>query len=347
MAPGRRLLAGLGLALGASLAPASCAPPAGETPEAAGSGPDPPQVAPEPSWEAALGRLQAAAALPSPPESWGTEAQRQLLRQVEARQGLVRLQPGNDELLFEIAQLYSRALFPASALQVLGLMLADDPDHAGALYLAAECLQADRRPEDAVALLHRVLELAPQHPTAHALLAAVLDRLGRPAEAAEAARAGLELQPFHGGLKLLLGRLAWESGSLAEADELLGEAVSNAPDSMEARYARARFLEERGRLEEAAVEAAAHARLSRLDDLGLPAGLGRDERSLALARAYLEDGEPDRAEEELRALLARGADPAGFRLLQELLEAQERDAGAELRALAEAHPHLRGLEARR
>lgn len=158
---------------------------------------------------------------------------------------------------------------------------------------------------------------------------------------------GLELQPFHGGLKLLLGRLAWESGSLAEADELLGEAVSNAPDSMEARYARARFLEERGRLEEAAVEAAAHARLSRLDDLGLPAGLGRDERSLALARAYLEDGEPDRAEEELRALLARGADPAGFRLLQELLEAQERDAGAELRALAEAHPHLRGLEARR
>jgi len=103
-----------------------------------------------------------------------------------------------------------------------------------------------------------------------------------------------------------------------------------------------RLLRELGRESEAQAEQAAHERLARLDDLGLPADTAPLERRLALARAWIADGELQLAETELRALLTASYHPSAVETLRALLKDDGREARAELEALERDHPHLAG-----
>ncbi len=274
-------------------------------------------------------RLVAQAAIPAHPSAWGTEGQHALLARASTLRLLAEHRTDDVELLLELARLYRAALFPERSLQLVGLALRAEPDDPRALFEGALGLLDRQEPAAAEALLAGLLERDPRNLPALRERARVLRRLGDAEGARRAAEAGLGVSAFDGDLKLVLGQLALEAGDAAQAEPLLAAAVRALPESLEARYAHASALRELGRFEEADAQAAVHARLARIDDLGLPAGTSAHDRALALAQADLAAGEIERAEAELRALVVeRERSPAALALLEELWRARGDDVEA-------------------
>jgi len=201
-------------------------------------------------------------------------------------------------------------------------LLADRPDHAGALhYLGTVALQTgaperavglirrslERTPDDAeawdhlglalreigrdeeaAASLRRALDLRPDAPAAWSNLAAVLLDLGAPEEAAAAARRALDLSPELPGAHCNLGHALRELGRLGEAEACWRRALSLDANHVSALAGLAE-LTPRGENDPT---------VGRLEAIASGAATGRRERELVhftLARVWDEAGQPAQA----------------------------------------------------
>jgi tetratricopeptide (TPR) repeat protein len=102
---------------------------------------------------------------------------------------------------------------PQNALSTIDRVLADDPDHLGALELKARCEWQAGDHEAVVRTLRHLIALNPYEPGYHSLLGSALQCLGRYGEAARA----LERAAGAPGQEEMLADLrAWQAGLVAE-----------------------------------------------------------------------------------------------------------------------------------
>ena len=277
---------------------------------------------------------------PAPPETWATPSQRSLLGRLKHECMILRLGPDDARQRAKVAELWLLAGHPQGALQVLGSGLARAPDQPQLVLLAARAQHALQRAHSAQALYARHLELAPSSPDSAHARALLLERLGREAEVEELLADCLARAPNHAGLTALAGRRAYDSGDHARAETLLRRSLERAPEALETHFVLAASLREQGRDQDALVHEAIHRRLVRLDDLGLPSEYPSWMRSLELGAAWLQDGEPALAREELREVLATRYEERAAALYVRALNELGIEVEAELAHLRARHAHL-------
>jgi len=121
-------------------------------------------------------------------------------------------------------------------------VLAQNPDHSGALHrLSLLCLERDRF-EEAARLLRRWIAREPDVSGAHNNLGIALNRLRRPAEAAAHFEKAIELEPDRAEAHYNLGRARQNLGRIAQARECYERAVALRGDYAEANNALAVLL---------------------------------------------------------------------------------------------------------
>ena len=315
----------------------ACGPPAEPVHGPGTTAPDgapPPAPAPEwqaPDWRPVLAAVVARAGPPAPVTETATDNQRQLIARAAELTRLSSLRPDDDLTRLQLARVYLEAYFPGRALAVLGQVLERSPDDTEALRLAALCLRVERDGAGSAALLERVAELDARDLECRRLLASMHLEAGRTLEARRRADEVLARTPFDPAMHVVLGRLAADSEQWVAAEEHFATAARGSSDSLAAHFLWARALRALGRTSDAEHVEALHARLVRLDDLGLPDDWREPERRLALARSYRGTGESALAEAELRALLAAPRpSPAALAEWRALLVEAGRDADGEL-----------------
>ncbi|MDI6100471.1 tetratricopeptide repeat protein [Actinoplanes sp. NEAU-A12] len=134
---------------------------------------------------------------------------------------------------------------PAAAAELLGPVLAADPDDVTALILMTHAQLALKRPELADELARRAVEHAPEWPDALAALSRVHTELGRHDEAIAAARAAADRQPEN---PYRFNRLAWamlEDGRHpVEAEHAAREAIRLDPEEADFRITYAMVMKQ-------------------------------------------------------------------------------------------------------
>lgn len=132
---------------------------------------------------------------------------------------------------------------PEEAVGILDGLLAEQPDHAGALLLKADLLVESREGERALALYRRAVAAAPASSEALNGLARGLHALGRDAEALEAAEAARRIlgegDNFRQTAPVYLTTV-WclrELGRLREALAVAEEGLVRCPDGVLAQWA--------------------------------------------------------------------------------------------------------------
>ena len=201
-----------------------------------------------------------------------------------------------------------RAAFDAARAELVNaqMAVADQP----AAHLDLGLLAAgEGRLQDAEAAYGTALRLDSFFLPARFNLATLLNRQGRNAEAEVVLRAGIDRVPDEGELHYSLGLLLAEEQRLDEAAESLGRAAALIPDRVRVAYNHGLALETLGRL--AAAETAfleANRRDARDPDV-----------LLALARILLRQGDPERAQDYARQLIAVApGSPAAQRMANEI-----------------------------
>ncbi|MEV0896705.1 tetratricopeptide repeat protein [Actinoplanes sp. NPDC049802] len=134
---------------------------------------------------------------------------------------------------------------PAAAAELLGPLLAADPDDVAALVLMTHAQLALKRPGLADELARRAVEHAPDWPDALAALSRVHTELGRHDEAIAAARAAADRQPEN---PYRHNRLAWalleEGRHPVEAEHAAREAVRLDPQEADFRITYAMVMKQ-------------------------------------------------------------------------------------------------------
>ncbi len=108
-------------------------------------------------------------------------------------------------------------------------VLADEPEHFGALYNLGKLLWDRREADQAVPLLEEAARLAPAQPGLQLMLARLLNRMGRYEVAEELCRRLLEQEPAQADAHELLGRLLARRGQHNEAARSWSEALKHEP----------------------------------------------------------------------------------------------------------------------
>jgi len=130
-------------------------------------------------------------------------------------------------------------------------ILAQRPDHAGAMHFLGVIAQQLGRNDDAVDLFRRVVALRPKHPEAHNSLGNALRNKGQLDEAVAACRQAIVLRPDYAEAHSNLGAALGEKGRLNEAVVAFRQAIAIKPDYPEAYYNLCNALAGKGQLDEA------------------------------------------------------------------------------------------------
>ncbi|WP_430781201.1 tetratricopeptide repeat protein [Actinoplanes sp. G11-F43] len=134
---------------------------------------------------------------------------------------------------------------PAAAAELLGPILAAEPDHVPALVLMTHAQLALKKPELADELARRAVEHAPEWPDALSALSRVHTEMGRHDEAIATARAAADRQPLN---PFRHHRLAWallEDGRFAvEAEHAAREAIRLDPQEADFRITYAMVMKQ-------------------------------------------------------------------------------------------------------
>ncbi|HWS38773.1 MAG TPA: tetratricopeptide repeat protein [Actinoplanes sp.] len=134
---------------------------------------------------------------------------------------------------------------PAAAADLLGPILAAEPDHVPALVLMTHAQLALQKPELADELARRAVEHAPEWPDALSALSRVHTEMGRHDQAIAAARAAADRQPEN---PYRYNRLAWallEDGRYAvEAEHAAREAIRLDPQEADFRITYAMVMKQ-------------------------------------------------------------------------------------------------------
>jgi Flp pilus assembly protein TadD len=145
----------------------------------------------------------------------------------------------------ELARIQLSRGEPAAAAELLGPVLAAEPDHVTALVLMTHAQLALKQPELADELARRAVEHAPEWPDALAALSRVHTRLGRHDEAIATAREAALRQPEN---PYRHHRVAWallEDGRRAvEAEHAAREAIRLDPDEADFRITYAMVMKQ-------------------------------------------------------------------------------------------------------
>ncbi|MBW6437565.1 tetratricopeptide repeat protein [Actinoplanes hulinensis] len=141
---------------------------------------------------------------------------------------------------------------PAAAAELLGPLLAAEPDHVAALVLMTHAQLALKRPDLADELARRAVDNAPESPDALAVLSRVHTELGRHDEAIAAARAAADRQPEN---PYRYNRLAWalleEGRHPVEAEHAAREAIRLDPEEADFRITYAMVMKQLNLIERA------------------------------------------------------------------------------------------------
>ncbi len=128
------------------------------------------------------------------------------------------LQPGDGDILFNLALSRKRCGELAGAITCFRQLLQSSPDCIDSLYNLAGCLQDSGELPAAVATYRQVLARAPEHYQALSNLAYLLHRLGQREEALCAYRRVVELRPDHIAAGHMLAALSgWPADTPPEA----------------------------------------------------------------------------------------------------------------------------------
>ncbi len=209
----------------------------------------------------------------------------------------------------------------AEARQGFETVLADQPDHTGALRGRIDASLALGDNETALSDLERLVQIEPGDGLARLQLGAVLQGARRHEEAVEQYRAALEfdLQPAQrAAAELSIANMASFRGEHTEALAHYDAAIEVKPDLVEAVHNRAGTLSYLGRHAEAV---AAYERVLELDP-------GRDGVLLYLATALFQSGRTDEALETYRLATERSPEPAAHVGVAASLTALGREAEA-------------------
>ena len=242
-------------------------------------------------------------------------------------------QPGDAEQLYRAGVEAFRAGKTYDALELLGAIVAADPDYRDVqLLLGQACLVANLHPA-AKKHFERTLETDPGNPHAAFLLGLTLYRSARWFEAAEALARARDLAPHNPHPLIYRGLSLLRLGRPDEARDDIEAALAEAEEPT-ARLALAELELAEGRFEEA--EASAR---------GVASSAGSLEATILLGRIVFEAGRPAEAVPILRR--ARDAAPRRsdvlYLLAQALLRSGETDAG---RSAIERFQDLKALEER-
>jgi protein O-GlcNAc transferase len=113
-------------------------------------------------------------------------------------------------------------------------VLAQQPDHAEAIYLLGMVAAQSGRLDEAVGLIGRSIQLDPNSALAHYNLGIVYQGLRRPEDAIRACRQAVRLKPDYAEAFCNLGNALVDAGRLGEAIESYRQAVRLKPDWAEA-----------------------------------------------------------------------------------------------------------------
>jgi tetratricopeptide (TPR) repeat protein len=157
-----------------------------------------------------------------------------LAEAVPLLQGLLRLDPKDEEALYNLGMALSDLGCLDEAKRHLLRLIDLDPENSNALVALGVACQRSGDPEAARDYLDRAISLDPSNPYAHKNLAAVLGNLGRHEAAVEHLRAADQLVPGDQatiyGLALGLSHLGGED-QLREADALYKRVIDLNPES--------------------------------------------------------------------------------------------------------------------
>jgi tetratricopeptide (TPR) repeat protein len=197
----------------------------------------------------------------------------------------IEANPQPEEALLLRGRIALQTNNPRGALSRAQAILRTEPNHAEAIYLLSNALEAMDRPAEALVALERALSLSknplsmqiervqlirrtkgpeagvaalqelvahnPQQPVLMALLAEWLNEAGRPEAAIQAARLALQeeqgelSEEQRAGLHILIGLRMRSAGQLDQAIHHLSEAVAHAPANLEAYLELGRAYQER------------------------------------------------------------------------------------------------------
>jgi predicted O-linked N-acetylglucosamine transferase (SPINDLY family) len=134
-----------------------------------------------------------------------------------------------DQLLTEATGLYHQGRY-REALAAVQALLAQRPDHAAALNIAAISVQQLGDLAAAEGYFRRAIAVQPNYSDAHNNLGILLDALGRTADAIEAYRHALAHNPRSVWARVNLGRIAQREGRPDEAERAYREALAVYPN---------------------------------------------------------------------------------------------------------------------
>jgi len=138
------------------------------------------------------------------------------------------------EAAFEQAQSLHRQGRSATAEDLYQAVLAQDPDHRGALHQLSVLRLQRGAFEEAARLTRRLIDRDPDFSDAHSNLGIALHALGRPAEAVRHFEKAILLEPGRPEAHYNLGRGLQMLGRFAEAGECYRRAIALRPDHPEA-----------------------------------------------------------------------------------------------------------------
>ena len=135
----------------------------------------------------------------------------------------------------------------AEAEQLLGSLLAEDPNDADLLGLSARCHLGLDRPQAALMAADRMVAVAPEVEWGHRLRCLALDELGRHDEAVEAAATAVRLAPHHWQTHQTYALAAVDArGRLRDARAAAERAVALAPNEPGTHFAMGVVAQARG-----------------------------------------------------------------------------------------------------
>jgi len=137
------------------------------------------------------------------------------------------------------------------AQEIYRQILAQQPDHPGALHLMGVLAAQAGDREAAIGWIRRALGVWPHDVTFHVNLAYILEGAGRIEEAGEAYRRALELTPENADLHFRYGNMLRMRGLMAQAGAQFQEVLRLEPGHVGALNNRGLALAEMGRLDEA------------------------------------------------------------------------------------------------